>query len=306
MFRILALCSILLIAVPNAFAWGEAGHLMSNEAATLTLPNDMPSFFYRAFPQLVWFGPQPDRLLHTGGPSFDAEDAPDHFLNYEMVEGLELTPDRYQYLAALISSGRYAHLGVSLSTPGFSPWRIAEMSDRLTGLFREWRASAPRSAERLAIEHDIVVTAGSLGHFVADSANPLHDTTDYNGWLRANPNGYANDCLIHARFESDFVARAVNVADIVPKVAAPVLRSDYFNAALDFIKRSNTLVERVYQLDKKGDFDEIARPSAEGKEFAADRLAAGASLLRDLWWSAWKNSETTLQRRRGPASATTK
>lgn len=301
-----ALALAFLFAASNAFAWGEAGHLMSNEAATLTLPSDMPSFFYRAFPQLVWFGPQPDRLLHTSGPSFDAVDAPDHFLNYEMVAGLPLTPDRYQYLHVIESSGRLAHLGVSNSTPGFSPWRIAEMSDRLTGLFREWRNSAPRSAERRAIEDDIVVTAGVLGHFVADAANPLHDTYNYNGWLDANPNGYANDCQIHARFESDFVARSVVVNDIVAKVAPPVLRTDYFATALDFIKSSNTLVERVYQLDKQGAFSEIARPSLEGKAFATDRLAAGSSLLRDLWWSAWRNSETKPPSRRAPATPASK
>ncbi|HEX9160374.1 MAG TPA: hypothetical protein VF980_01605 [Thermoanaerobaculia bacterium] len=29
-----------LVCAANAFAWGEAGHLISNEAATLELPTD--------------------------------------------------------------------------------------------------------------------------------------------------------------------------------------------------------------------------------------------------------------------------
>jgi hypothetical protein len=33
-----------------------------------------------------------------------------------------------------------------------------------------------------------------------------------------------------------------------------------------------------------------------GVEFATDRLAAGASLLRDLWWSAWVNSGKSRRR----------
>jgi len=106
----------LLIAATNAFAWGEAGHLMSNEAATLSLPADMPWFFYRAFPQLIWLGYQPDRL-RSAGPSLDATNLPDHFLNYEMVDGLNLPPDRYKYVELLGSSGRLAHLGVANTVP---------------------------------------------------------------------------------------------------------------------------------------------------------------------------------------------
>lgn len=286
----------LLTLAANAYGWGEAGHLMSNEAATLSLPTDMPPFFYRAFPQLVWLGYQPDRLRNAG-PSFDVTNAPDHFLNYEMVAGLDLPNDRYSYLSLMESSGRLAHLGVSSTEPGFSPWRVAEMSELLTAEFRQWRMSRPGSAERTAIEGEIVSTAGVLGHFVADEANPLHDTENYNGWVMPNPNGFVNDCLIHARFETNFVSRAVATPDITAKVAAPVLRTDYFATALSFIKSSAGLVPEVYRLDKRGAFDPIAPVSAEGRSFVTDRLAAGASLLRDLWWSAWQNSARVVRRR---------
>lgn len=280
----------MLVVATNAFAWGEAGHLMSNEAATLSLPTDMPTFFYRAFPQLIWLAYQPDRL-RGAGPSIDAANLSDHFLNYEMVAGMTLPPDRYRFLALMESSGRRARLGVTNTEVGFSPWRIAEMTEQLTAEFREWRYSARGSSERRAIEGEIITTAGMLGHFVADAANPLHDTVNYNGWVMPNPNGYVNDCLIHARFETDFVSHAIAVADILPKVGAPVLRTDFFATALEFVKSSNALVERVYQLDRQNAFSEYGPVSVEGKRFTTGRLAAGASLLRDLWWSAWKNSE---------------
>ena len=91
------------------------------------------------------------------------------------------------------------------------------------GDFRQWRASLPGSSERRALEDEIIATAGMLGHFVADGANPLHDTENYNGWvMTSNPNGYVNDCLIHARFETDFVSHSIVVGDITPKVASPI------------------------------------------------------------------------------------
>ena len=60
--------------------------------------------------------------------------------------------------------------------------------------------------------------------------------------------------------------------------------------------QSNTLVERVYQIDKAAGFDTFRSISPEAKTFTAERLAAGASLLRDLWWSAWKNSAVPMRR----------
>ena len=38
----LFLTLILTLAALPAFAWGQAGHLMANEAATFGLPTDMP------------------------------------------------------------------------------------------------------------------------------------------------------------------------------------------------------------------------------------------------------------------------
>ena len=271
---------------------------MTNEAATIGLPTDMPQFFYRAFSQLTWLGPDPDRWKSSGNPSLDASNLPDHQLNYEYVAALQLPRDRYAFLALLSSSGTQRRLGLRNTDPGFLPWRIAEMSELLTVEWRLWRAAPAGSPERSFIERDLIRDSGILGHFVADASQPLHTTVSYNGWLFPNPNGYANDCQIHSRFETEFVSHALSTEDLVPKLAAPQLRADYFDTAITFIRQSNALVEKTYQLDKAGDFSTFRYPtSAEGKAFATDRLAAGASLLRDLWWSAWRNSEKPPKRR---------
>lgn len=280
----------LLALATNAYSWGEAGHLISNEAATLALPTDMPHFFLRHFPELVWLGPEPDRIKGAG-PSIDALNPPDHFLDYEFVAGLPLPPDRYKFMALMDSSGRRAHEGITNAEAGFLPWRIAELAERLTNEFRQWRFAAAGTPERRALEDEIIHTAGNLGHFVADAANPDHTTINYNGWVEANPNGYPTDCGAHSRFESQFVSHAVATADVTPKIVAPVLRTDYFATALAFVRESNSHVEQLYRLDKRGAFSLFGPVSPEGREFASDRLAAGASMLRDIWWSAWKNSE---------------
>jgi hypothetical protein len=51
-------------------------------------------------------------------------------------------------------------------------------------------------------------------------------------------------------------------------------------------------------MDRDGGFDVLRPVQREAKEFVVGRLAKGASVLRDLWWSAWKNSAAQPQRPR--------
>jgi hypothetical protein len=295
MKRVISLLVVLTCTTPM-LAWGEKGHYLSNEAATFGLPNDMPAFFYRSYPELIFLGFDPDRW-RGAGESLDAVNPPDHFLDYEYVADLTLPPDRYKFITLLGTSGTMRRHGISNTTTGFLPWRIAELSELLTNEFRQWRFSKAGSPERQFIERDIIHVAGVLGHFVADSSNPHHATINYNGWILPNPNHYANDCLIHSRFEDGFVSRAIELNDVTSRLAAPKLRTNTFATAMEFIRGSNALVERVYQIDRDGGFDLFKPVSPEAKSFTADRIAAGASLLRDIWWSAWRNSANAPRRR---------
>jgi hypothetical protein len=44
----------------------------------------------------------------------------------------------------------------------------------------------------------------------------------------------------------------------------------------------------VYQLEKAGGF--VGAGTGESREFTAERLAAGASMLRDMIYTAWLES----------------
>ena len=285
----------LLLSTTQAFAWGEKGHLILGEAAALALPTSMPHFFLRRQSELAYLNLEPDRW-RGGGESLDGVNPPDHFLDYEFTAGIELPRDRYKFIEAMVQADRFRKQGIRVAEPGFLPWRIAELSERLTVQFRLWRAAS--ADDRPIIENAIIQTAGVLGHFAADSSNPHHTTINYNGWILPNPNGYATDCGTHARFEREFVARAVDVGMIVAKVGAPRLRDDYFTAAVDGVRTSNALVESLYTLDRDGAFSQFGPVSPSGLAFATDRIAVGAGFLRDLWWSAWQNSAKPAKRSR--------
>jgi hypothetical protein len=282
------------LAAPRLFAWGELGHRITGQAAAAALPAAMPTFFRNAAAQLAYLNPEPDRWRdhaeHDLDPALDVAAAGDHFIDLELLPAERRArilgaTTRYAYIDSLRT------IGVDGLKAGFLPFRILELTQRLRVEFRLWRTAG--DSTRLAIEARIINDAGILGHYVADGSNPAHTSVQYNGWTGANPNGYATDRQFHARFESDYVQAFVSLADVKPIVDTSVARvvPNVRAAVIAYLTRSNGEVERMYQIDKTAHFCRQGS-TAEGKRFVVDRLAAGAEMLRDLWWTAWMTSGT--------------
>jgi hypothetical protein len=278
-------------------AWGEAGHRLIGEAAALRLPSAMPGFFRGASRQLGYLNPEPDRWKDRAernlDPALESGTSPDHFIDWEMAPPAVLAaalkaPNRYAYADTLRTAG------VNATVFGFLPFRMLELSQQLRVDFRNWRA-APDSIKPW-IEQRIIDDAGILGHYVADGSNPAHASDQYNGWTRANPNGYATDKQFHARFESGYIGAHIKLADVLARVDtnARVL-PDFRSAIVDYLRESNSQIEPLYRLDKAHPFDTNTTDVAD-KAFATERLAAGARMLRDIWWTAWITSAPTARR----------
>lgn len=283
------LLSASLVRPPATLAWGEHGHRLSGRAAATRLPKELPGFFRKATAQLEYLNPEPDRWRSKTLLEMNEAFAYDHFLDLEMVPPAALdAEDRYAYLTALSQAG--------VKEPekaGLALFRIIELYERLRTEFHLWRNAKDRRT-RQWVEQRIVYDAGVLGHYVSDGANPHHATVHYNGWAKdyPNPNGYTTDNTFHGRFESEFVQSHVVINDLLPSInPQPRALENPRAEVVAFFKNSNSLVERLYQLDKQTKFD-AQTSSPEHKRFAVERLVAGAEMLRALWWTAWVKSET--------------
>lgn len=124
---------------------------------------------------------------------------------------------------------------------------------------------------------------------MGDGSQPLHVTVNYNGWVgKGNPSGYTTSHDIHWKFEGVYVAANIKPADVQPLLAPLHPIGDEWTDYLAYLRHAGTFVERVYQLDKQHGFDGGGTP--EAKQFTEERLAAGASMLRDLIVAAWVQS----------------
>jgi hypothetical protein len=291
--------------VQQGFAWGAGGHTLINGLACAALPADVPEFLRSpaARSAMEHYGPEPDHWKETAEPELKAAGEPEHFMDMEWAD-LTVSPlprKRYDFIRALAYAQK-AHPDATLTPEGTGllPYAIDEGYERLKAAMRGYRIISKNHEDTKPIEAEIVFLAGILGHWVADGSQPLHTTTQYNGWTLPNPNGYTTDHKIHSQFEMAFVRSAVTdpVKDVAPLIPAKArVIDDVFEDEVKYLRHSNSMVEQVYKFEKAGSLNGTG--TAESRAFVDERLAAGATELRDIIYTAWVKSGDPLPPYRG-------
>jgi hypothetical protein len=264
----------LLAQPPAARAWGNSGHRLVNKLAASSLPADVPAFLRspEAIAEIEYLGPEPDRWRSPAEPELAAAQAPEHFIDLE--------PD---FEARVFAAGERPE------KIGLQPWEATEVWERLKAALREYRMLSARHEETRPVEQAILFYAGWLGHYVGDGSQPLHTSIQYNGWVGPNPHGYTTGHEIHWQFEGPFVDANLREPEVrAAMTPAKALSGDIFDTYVAYLRHSQSYVEKVYQLEKAGGF--VGAGSPESRAFTAVRLADGASMLRDMIYTAWLRS----------------
>ncbi|HEX4303998.1 MAG TPA: hypothetical protein VHZ78_14470 [Rhizomicrobium sp.] len=299
--------AVLALGMPcEALAWGAAGHRMIGELAVRVLPSGMPAFLTTppAVRQIGELAREPDRWRNAG-PAHDNERDPGHFVHIAddltvmggpPLNALPLT--RAEYDTALRAAGSNQYVagylpyaivdGWQQLRMDFALWRVDRAGERFarTAAARAWYASDRRLRETLTIRD-----LGVWAHYVGDASQPQHASVHYDEWGAENPDGFSNVKGFHIRFEGPFVGANVTEKDLLPLIAP------YRDCACTIMARtaaylaaSQANVVTLYRLEKVQAFDGT---HPEGKAFAAARLAAAVSELRDMTLDAWRASADT-------------
>jgi hypothetical protein len=290
--RITFLLFFVVCSAVLAFGWGDEGHKLINRTAVAAVPADMPAFFKAGGARIVYNGPEPDRWRTVLEPSLKNSQEPDHFIDLERVSDIgEFPLGRYDFI-------RWAYAKRLRITEhsddflperiGFQPYITAEVYERLKVAFRAYRELKAKGQSTDAAENDALFYAGWMGHYVADGCNPLHTTIQYNGWVGPNPNGYSTE-HVHWPIESDFVNKNLAKLDPTALMKPATAVTDPFHQYVSYLKQSFALVEPVYQIEKRGGFNE--QGSDEARELIRKQFAAGSQELVNLWYTAWVESE---------------
>ena len=291
------LALFLTVTAPRSFAWGRDGHKIINRVAMEALPPSMPAFLRtpRALDEIEYLGPEPDRWRSSAEPELSAADAPEHFIDLELVDLAApdgLPTERYDFLNDLNAADRrHPDLADRLAPQkvGLLPWQAEEDFERLTVDMGDYRRLRRAHADTYGAEQAILYDIGCLGHYVGDGSQPLHTTINYNGWVEEeNPEKFSRRHGIHNRFETGFVHDNMEARDVSPLIPTARTLNAPFQDFLSYLRTSHAQVAQVYRFDKQGAFDRHG--TAASRTFTAERLAAGATMLQDMVYTAWLDS----------------
>jgi hypothetical protein len=286
------------LIVPQAFAWGADGHRMIVHAADAALPADVPAFLKtpEAIATLEYLTVEPDARWRQSDaePELSDAQAPDHFIDLEWADEVvkPLPRERYEFLREM-DAARLAHPDkadhLTAEKVGLQPWATNEVWERLKAAFREYRKETAAKQDTRIVESTIVFYIGWLSHYVGDGSQPMHTSIQYNGWTGPNPNGYTTEHKIHSQFESTYIHANIVRGDFQSLIPVqPRVIGDEFDDYMAYLRHTNSLTEQTYILFKAGGFTGTGTP--DGKAFAEERLAAGATQLRDMIVAAWVQS----------------
>lgn len=278
-------------------AWGGNGHQMQARAALHALPTDLPAFFRGADEQMAYLISEPDRWRTSEQPALTETNGPNHNFKWEVVPH-PLPANRHLFLIELAKQGKLDP-PAAVRDFGTGAYAIQEWAEMLTAAFRRWRAMPESTAAERLIrrqhEQSILFMASVLGHWVTDLSEPMHTSVHIHGWNSSVPNlhGYTS-ADVHSRFESVYVDRAISPSDVAALVDdKPRLLGDWLREAEKYIGETNSHIEELFIFEKQAPFGGGKEPEAAAS-FASARLAAGAGMLRDVWYTAWIRSREPL------------
>jgi hypothetical protein len=245
------------------------------ERAVEAVPESLPEFFRYGGAEVARASLDPDLLRRPDLPQLRDQEYPEHYLDYEYLEGANLPETRYEYVGLL------AERDLDGSRVGFLPYALVEGVQRLAVAFAQHRA-APGD---LQIQAKALYFAGVLAHYAADLCQPLHTSIHHNG--RALPDGSSPGSGIHHLVDSLLDRLGV---DARPQMVAAEVRSfasDPLAAVIERFLASHQLVDRIYELEPELEWQEGESPSAAVRSLASQRLEEGVAFTASLFFTAW-------------------
>jgi len=251
----------------NVLGYGFAVHRLINRAATTHLPSSFAGFAQWVDDLENLSTAADERKCCVSGESIkhyiDIDDYP------EFLTGT--LPHTYASMVATYGQSR-------VDGNGTVPWAIESSYQDLVGFFasQDWTSA--------------VATAADLGHYVADSHNPMHLTLNYNGQL-TEQNG------IHSRHESEMTSR--HLSELIPAPTTAALIGSPPDVVFNWIDQLYPGVSLILAADL------VAKEAANGSTSSdtyyerlwlesgseTQQWVRDASVtLASLWYTAWVES----------------
>lgn len=275
----------LFIFTAKATAWGKRGHEMVGSLAAQLLAKESSSGrflthhsfdmgFYNNAPDLVW----------KANPEIYKKEFPQHYIDFEIFDrALKAKNDSSPWNP--VRSEFFNKLPDIDKKAGFAPWRIQELALKLEKISKDLKNKSITKKDKHTLQEQWLVTAGILGHYVADLAQPLHVTENHDGQLSKQKG-------LHHWFEENIVDDlSPHLYDDVFKKArtqwsefsAKHAKMSAFDLSLELARNSHQALPKVLELDKKLGRASESKVSGAYRDLVVERLSLGVLYLAQIW-----------------------
>lgn len=296
---------LIVVLVPSvSLAWGKRGHEIVGSLAAQLLSQEQKSaeFLIHHTFDLGYYNNVPD-LIWKADPETYKKESPQHFMDledFEKEKNLKWNKDRKAFFK------KYS--GIELKS-GRNYWRVQELSEDLEkitkllskksknktahknkdkGTTESLAFNAQQITEKKEFHHlqnQWLVTAGVLGHYVADLAQPLHVTNNYDGQLTEQKG-------IHYWFEGNIIDQLYPEIKHEVYLRAKNKWADFhkknknkspFDLCVELGKNSAQNIPTLLAIDKQTGRASAKDTAMNYKEIAIDRLSTGVLYLAEIW-----------------------
>lgn len=280
----LTLVIFTLLIASNAHAWGKRGHETVGSMAAQLLAKEHPQGkfltshsydmgFYSNVPDLVWKADDEVYKREFSQHYMDLD-------NYDKIMGerkvKKFNPDRQQFFK------QFPNIA---NSEGRNFWRVQEMDAKLAEVTKKLKQKKLEPEVQRKLQAEWLLTAGVMGHYIGDLAQPLHVTSNYDG-QESGQKG------LHHWFEEDIVD------DLYPGIMNEVFTRaqsrwpefskknknvSAFDLAVALGRNSFGSIQELLDLDKKAGRDSATKVSPMYREMVIERLTQGTLYLAQIW-----------------------
>lgn len=276
--------AVISIAAAPASAWTSDSHRRISTIASEILDESLAPLARMDWSPMVNASVQPDLMRPRQLPQLRDREAPEHYLDWELLQGRQLPATRSEYIKLL---ARLVHMpeppvgrAWTMETFGTLPYAVVEGTQRLAVAFAQLR----RRPGDPTLQSMAMYLAGVVAHYAQDLCQPLHTTIDFDG--RATRDGSSPYSGIHRVLDGSLrtVPLERKAFDGLISKSFP----DLYTSVIENLQTSHDLVQHVYTLETEiWKLEQTGKSSPELEEFLQGRFLHAATLTADLIHTAW-------------------
>ncbi len=267
----------------TSLAWGKRGHSLVAMTAAYLVAQDQSADFLKAHSfDMGYYANVPDLVWKL--PATYSEESYNHFMDLEAFErGLKGTKIENPYALSRIEFNK-AFPEIQ-NKEGRSWWRIREFQETLGQITTKLKQTDLSVDEHQKLQADWLITAGTMGHYVGDLAQPLHCTENYDGQLTGQKG-------VHAFFEDDVVDNLYpdlesevlkGAQKLWPKFSKDNAKKDTLSLIRELTLGSQKALPELLKIDKKVGRTDMTKATRAYHAMILEHMITGTLTLAELW-----------------------